>query len=165
MTQRVSDSVLELRRLAVDVIGCFASKPVLDALEADAQLAIRVATDELLLLGDRNSFSAIEAKMIANDSGSIAFDLTSAYALWALRGDGRSEAFCRLSEIRLPDPPAMSQGLIARMPAKVIVRAEELLLLVPSVVSHSLSERLLTACADLHPMKGSDLVPETEALA
>jgi hypothetical protein len=81
----------------------------------------------------------------------MALDLTSAYATWSLRGDDRLEAFARLSAVPLPEPPAVVQGLVAHVPAKVVVRQDELLITVSSVVSHHLRTRVLGACADLAP--------------
>ena len=140
--------MLELTAVPPDVVACYAKPAARDELAGDAP-AIRVAPDELLLLRARENLGALERELARLDSYGIAVDLSSAFAVWALRGDDRAEAFCRLSQIPLPAPPATVQGLVAHVPAKIVIRADELLLLVPSVVSHHLHTRVLTACADL----------------
>lgn len=141
--------MLELAAVPSDVVGCYGKPSALDRLAGDATASIRVAPDELLLLEAREDLTSVEAELARLDSGGIAVDLSSAFAAWALRGDARSESFSRLSQIPLPAPPATVQGLVAHVPAKIVIRPDELLLLVPSVVSHHLHKRVLTACADL----------------
>ena len=141
--------MLELAAVPSDVVGCYGKRAALDLLAGTATVSIRVAPDELLLLGARADLTSLETELARHDEGGIAVDLSPAYAVWALRGDDRAESFCRLSQIPLPAPPATVQGLVAHVPAKVVVRADELLLLVPSVLSHHVRARVLTACADL----------------
>jgi hypothetical protein len=140
--------VLELAPRPPGATGCFGRAAALDALAADAALAVRVAPTELLLLGERG-VAAIEALLLALDPGGLVVDVTSAYATWSFRGTDRHEAFARLSALPLPQPPAAVQGLVAHVPAKVVVRPDELLVTVPSTVSHHLRARVLAACADL----------------
>lgn len=155
--------MLELHAVSTGVVGCFGRPATLDQLTEGAatptrwaaELSVRVAPDELLLLTDARHVSEIEDKLQSLDGGSLVFDLSSGYATWALAGDDRLEAFCRLSAIKLPDPPATAQGLVAHVPAKVIVRPEELLLMVSSGYSHHIRERVLGACADLSPTEGA----------
>jgi hypothetical protein len=151
--------VLELRAVTLRIIGCFGKPPALDRL-AEAEggrsaplLSIRVASDELLLLTDGQRLAGLETELHALDNGSLVLDVTSGYGAWALRGDGRAEAFCRLSAIKLPNPPSVVQGLVAHVPAKVVVSPDTLLILVPSILSHHLRERVLAACADLQPVE------------
>jgi hypothetical protein len=142
--------VLELAPFPPGAVGCFGRASALDALAAEATLPVRIAPTELLLLGERGA-AALEARLQALDPGGLAIELTSAYATWSLRGDGRHEAFARLSAVPLPEPTAVVQGLVAHVPAKVVVRPDELLVTVSSAVSHHLRARVLGACADLEP--------------
>jgi hypothetical protein len=143
--------VLELRAVAAEVIGCFGRPGALDQLVTGDESSIRVAPDELLLLSEPRRSSELETQLGVLDSGSLVVDLSSGFAIWALRGDDRFEAFCRLSAFKLPEPPATAQGLVAHVPAKVVIRSDELLLIVSSVASHHLRERVLVSCADLSP--------------
>ena len=145
--------MLELQAVQSDVVGCYAGPGALDRLGGNVGLTVRVAPTELLLLGERRRLPEIELELAGLDEGSVVFDLSSAFAIWALRGDERLEAFCRLSQIDLPAPPAVAQGLVAHVPGKVVVLDEELLMLVPSVLAHHLRERVLQACADLSPVE------------
>jgi hypothetical protein len=152
--------VLELHAVPAEVIGCFGRPAALDRIAEGAEVAVRVAPDELLLVsgGATNArprrIPDLEAALHAHDGGSLVLDLSSGLAIWALRGDDRFEAFGRLSALKLPVPPAAVQGLVAHVPAKVIVNSDSLLLIVSSVLSHHLRERVLVACADLAPAEG-----------
>jgi hypothetical protein len=158
--------VLELHAVPAKVIGCFGRPEALDRLAKGAEgvrrsplLSVRVAPDELLLLSESPHVAELEAELGALDDGSLVLDLSCGFAIWALRGDGRFEAFIRLSALSLPEPPAVIQGLVAHVPAKVIVGSDALLLIVSSVVAHHLRERVLLACADLAPSEGGAFRP------
>jgi len=141
--------VLELVESHADVVGCHARPAALDRLAEGREQTIRAAPDELLLLGERHRCESLDAELRALDPGGLVLDVSSSYAVWSLRGDERLEAFGRLSAIPLPAAPAEVQGLVAHVPAKVLVSSDELLVLVSSVVSHHLAARVRTACADL----------------
>jgi hypothetical protein len=141
------------------IIGCFGKPAALDRLAAAEagrsapSPSIRVAPDELLVLTDDRPLAELETALQALDDGSLALDVTSGYGAWALRGDERGEAFSRLSAIKLPEPTSVVQGLVAHVPAKVVVGPDTLLIVVPSILSHHLHERVLSACADLQPVE------------
>jgi sarcosine oxidase gamma subunit len=153
--------VLERDALPADVVGCFARPAALDRLAEASEFSVRVAPDELLVLGERERLAELAAALSPLDPGGLALDLSSGFSLFILRGEARAEAFCRLSAIELPEPPALLQGLVAQVPAKVLVREQELVLIVSSALGHHLRERVLVACADLAP---SELPVETETL-
>jgi hypothetical protein len=140
--------VLELAARANTVTGFFGRAEALDQLAAAAELCVRVAPDELLLIGEAPAQNGV---LSGNALSGLVVDLTSGYACWALLGDDRFEAFRRLSVVVLLDPPFTAQGLVAQVPAKILVRDGEIVLLVSSVLSHHLRRRVLTACADLDP--------------
>jgi len=153
--------VLELASVASDVVGCYAAPAALDRLIGAGEFVVRVAPDELLRLGERDRLAELEARLLALDEHGLVLDISSGVAVWALRGDDRFEAFCRLSDLELPEPSGVAQGLVAQVPAKVVVRTDELLVLVSSVVSHHLRERVLGACADLSPAEVAAAPPDT----
>jgi hypothetical protein len=142
-------SVLELRSVPAEVVACYARPSTLDGLVNNDALAVRIAPDELLLLGERYRLVELENELRTRDPHGIVLDLSCAHSIWMLRGEDRFEAFRRLSELELHDTPAVVQGLVARVPAKIIVGEDELLLIVSSVLEHHIRERVLVACADL----------------
>ena len=97
----------------------------------------------------RAALAELAQRLAALDPHGLTLDLSSAYATWVVRGDDRLEAFARLSAIPLPAPGGFAQGLVAHVPAKVVVREDDLLVTVSSVVSHHLRDRLPAACRDL----------------
>jgi hypothetical protein len=141
--------VPELEPFAGGAVGCFAQPAALDSLADGADLPLRVAPTELLLLGEQAALAELEQRLAALDPHALTLDLSSAYATWIVRGDDRFEAFARVSAIPLPAPGGFAQGLVAHVPAKVVVRENDLLVTVSSVVSHHLRERLPAACRDL----------------
>jgi hypothetical protein len=170
MIRRESDSVLELRAVPAEVVGCFGRPAALDRLAEGAELGVRVAPDELLLLSPEENgtrpgrISKIESLLGSHDGGGLVLDLSDGFAVWTLFGDQRFEAFGRLSALPLPASPACIQGLIAHVPAKVVVRTDSLLLIVPSVLSHHLRDRVLASCADLAPIERRDSRPMAAAV-
>jgi hypothetical protein len=149
MTRRETVSVLELRNLPADVVGCYAEPTALDQLAGIGEINVRVAPDEVLLLGKRHRLAELATELSALDATAVVIDLSSAFSIWGLRGEDRFEAFCRISELELPGHDSIAQGLICHVPAKVIVREDELRLIVSATLAHHIHERLLGACADL----------------
>jgi hypothetical protein len=152
--------VLELSSVSTGVVGCFAEPKVLDRLSGNGGRSVRVAPNELLLLTDRSRVAELEGELGAGDPTGLVVDLSSAYSVWSLRGDARFEAFCRLSQLELPQAPAVVQGLVSHVPAKVIVLDDELLILTSSALAHHLRERVLKASADLSPTETKVREPE-----
>lgn len=145
--------MLEFCPLPSGVIACYAEPAALDGLIGNGGVAVRVAPNELLLLTERSRLADIDGALSATDAGCLVVDASSSFAIWALRGDGRFEAFRRLSQLRLPAAPAVLQGLVVHVPAKVVVLERELLVLVSSALSHHLRERIVAACSDLAPQE------------
>jgi hypothetical protein len=135
--------VPELARFEGEIIGCFARAAALDVLAEGTELALRVAPTELLLIAGGQPLSELAERLDGLDPGGLAVDLTSAYAAWSVRGEDRLEAFARLSAVPLPETAGFAQGLVAHVPAKVVVREDDLLVLVSSVVSEHLHTRFL----------------------
>jgi hypothetical protein len=147
--------VLELGESLTAVVGCYARPAALDALVVDAVISIRIAHDELLLLAARDereaTTAAAEIALGPLDGRGLVVDVSDGYAAWTVTGEGRFEAFARLCAVPLPHAPAHVQTLFAHVPAKVVVRPDELLALVPSVLSHHVKRRILESCQDLDP--------------
>jgi hypothetical protein len=154
--------VLELRAVPAQVFGCFGRPAALDQLAAAAEVGFRVAPDEMLLLTLREDdtraqrFSELESSLGSLDGGGLVLDLSDGFAVWAVAGELRFEAFSRLSALQLSESPACVQGLVAHIPTKIVVQTDSLLLIVPSVLSHHLRKRVLTSCADLAPSESRD---------
>lgn len=157
--------MLEFCPVSSGVIACYAEPAALDRVNGNGGLSVRVATNELLLLTDRSRVAEIEAGLSAADAGCLVIDVSSAFAIWALRGDESFEAFRRLSQLKLPAAPAVIQGLVAHVPAKVLVLGSELLVLVSSALSHHLRERIVAACVDLAPREVEATQVRERALA
>jgi hypothetical protein len=157
--------VLELRQVSPGVIACHAEPSTLDRLNGNGGTLVRIAPNELLLLTDRARVREVAADLGATDPACLVVDVSSSFAIWALRGDGRFEAFSRISELKLPGAPAVLQGLVVHVPAKVLVLDDELLVLVSSAVSHHLRERVLAACTDLAPKEVEATREQERALA
>ncbi len=153
--------MLELRRFEVAVIGCYARAKTLEELPMPSgAVRLRVASDEALLVGRAEARAALleagTGYLAEADSGGLALDVTDGFAAWTLGGEGAEEAFRRLSAVPLPgERPALLQGLVAHLPAKVIAEADALHVLVSSTVGHHLRERVLAACRDLKPREAS----------
>lgn len=156
--------MLELQSVQPEILGCYASPAALDRLAGNGELTVRIAPDELLRLGRRSRLAELTTELGGMDPSSLVVDLTSAFSIWALRGDGRLEAICRLSALPLPEAPGVVQGLVARVPARVVVRSDEVLVIMSSALSHHLRDRLFAACADLAPVEATarTLVHPTE---
>jgi hypothetical protein len=145
--------MLELQSVRPGILGCYASTAALERVAMHGELTIRVAPGELLLVGHRVGLAELTAELAGLDPSSLVIDLSSSFSIWALRGHARLEAFCRLSAVPLPDAPAVAQGLVARVPARTVVAADELLVITSSAVSHHLRDRVFAACADLAPVE------------
>src|SRR5262249_38032175 len=144
---------LELQEIVTTVVGCFARPAALDAIAGPAELAVRVAPDELLLIGDRVRPDELERELASLDPSGIVFDLSGGHAVWSVSGDAGADALARLSAVPRPTGPGVALGLVARVAAKVVVEADRLLIVVSSLVSHHLRARVLSACADLGPFE------------
>jgi sarcosine oxidase gamma subunit len=154
--------VLELQRTLAAVVGCYARAEALEALPAAGEaLAIRVAPDELMLLGDPDDrarlLASVEQSLLPLDGGGLVLDVSDGFAVWRLRGDWQ-EAFARLCAVPVREPAACVQALFAHVPAKLVVGSDQLLVVVSSVLSHHVRDRVLGACRDLDPRE-ADAAP------
>jgi sarcosine oxidase gamma subunit len=139
--------VLELARTEAAFVSCMASPEGLDALHVTRSLtALRVAPDELLLVGRPASAARIVAAaaktLQGSDDDALVMDVTDGWTVWTLGGDDAHEAFERLSMLELP-AGGVVQGDVARLPVKVVVDGARLHLAVPSSWAAYLRERIV----------------------
>lgn len=139
--------MLELARTEAAFVSCMASAEALDAMPAaTAVTTVRVAPDELLLIGAPGSgpkVTAAAAKAIRQaDDDALAIDVTDGWTVWTLGGADAHDAFERLSMLHLPEA-GIVQGDVARLPVKVVVDGERLHLAVPSSWADYLRERIV----------------------
>ncbi len=114
--------------------------------------ACRVAEDELLLLCARDDVGEIvrevRDRLGAGDADALVLDVTDGWAAVTLSGSDPRGAFAFLSALELP-VEGFVQGEVVRVPAKVVVDADRILVLVPSMVEAHLHDRLRRRLAHL----------------
>ena len=146
--------MLEFRRSLAAVIECYARPEDLDAVSVIEAFPMRLAPDELLFVTDSlNKAAALVAaeRALAADPGALVFDVSDGYTIWSVLGDWE-EVFLRLCAVPVSEPSALIQALFAHAPAKLVIRPpDELLVVVSSVLSHHVRERILDSCRDLSP--------------
>jgi glycine cleavage system aminomethyltransferase T len=163
--------VPELHAAETAILACLASAEALDRAGAVRPgavgrlpglpgTAVRVAPDELWLLGPRPARAALReaaaAWLAAADPGGIVVDLTSGWAGWLVRGPGARAVLGRVSVNPPPSAlPALLQGALAGVPGRVVVAADGDWYLVPAPVGHHLRDRILEAGADLGVVTGA----------
>jgi hypothetical protein len=144
--------VLELRSARPSVVLCSAHPAAIDRVVGSAAAdVLRVAPDEALAVSSVDGgalATSIETQALAVDPDALVLDATDGWAVWSLTGDRTSDALARLSD--LDDPGAgFAQGRVADVPAKVVIEPSRLTILVPSMWSEAVRERILAVCADL----------------
>jgi hypothetical protein len=147
--------VLELRLFRAAVIRCFAEGRALDAAPSVGATAARVARDELWLVGPRSAGPEINRRatsyLAGADPDGLVVDHGEAWTVWSLSGTDCRRAFARLADFPLPSTAGFVQGAVLQVPAKVLVQANRLDLIVPVQLAHHIPERVLETCADLGP--------------
>jgi sarcosine oxidase gamma subunit len=148
--------VLELAPLKLAVVACLGRAGDLERLEVRDTLKVRTAPDEALLLAPPGRVAGVVAAAIAAmGKDALVVDQTDAYSGWTISGSDVFELFARLSAIPLEgDHSAMLQGLVAKVPAKILVTNSHLQLLVSSNLAHHIKDRVLSAGADLEARLG-----------
>jgi hypothetical protein len=129
------------------VIACHASSRVLDAMPGvSGTYAARIAADESMLLGSGPSrgaiFRAAREYVCAIEPDALVLDQSDAWWVTTIPDAGR-QLLNWLSVVRPPDErPAFYQGIVAGLPAKVLIDARAVHVLVPSPVGHHLESRI-----------------------
>ena len=136
----------ELRTWAPIVTSVLASA---DACERVGDLpgACRISPGEAALVGDVSG-TAVRAAVVRLDPDAVVLDVSNGWVAHTLDGPGSREAFARLSELELPVTGALT-GEVARIGARVLVEADRIDLLVPSMFAAHVRERIEIDCAEL----------------
>ncbi len=145
--------MLELSSTELAVVACLAAPKALDALPTpEGATAFRTAPDELLLLAPPDAaervLAAAAESLTALDDDALAIEVTDGWTALTLAGPDAREAFARLSVLELPEA-GFIQGDVARVPAKILVEPERLLLLVPASWAEHVRERVLALALDV----------------
>ncbi len=136
----------ELRGVERSVVLCQASPGALDALVSPGygSRTCRTAPDEALIVADHERAAEVEREVAdrisALDDEAVVLDVTDGWAAWTLDGTDARAAFAYLSALHLPEE-GFVQGDVAHVPAKVLVEAGALVILVPSYWGAHLRER------------------------
>lgn len=155
--------MLDLIPAEASVVACLADRETLDGLASRHRSAVRVAPDELWLIGPRaGRTDLLTAARDQLGSRGLAVDQTDGWAVWTVEGDDRLEIIRRLMFAAVPDHrPAFVQGAITGVGGKVLYESGRLHLFVPAPVGHHVIDRIVTVGADLAPViqPAAPLVP------
>lgn len=100
----------------------------------DATATLRLAPDDVLVIGAARPSIADEHAIVEGETGLVG---------WWLTGDELTDLVLPHVEWPLPaDRPALAQGLVAGVPAKVWLTGDRALLLCAAAYAHELAERL-----------------------
>ena len=80
----------------------------------------------------------------ALDPDALVIDTTDGWAAITVAGDGARASFGLLSRLELPDP-GFTQGEVVHVPAKVVARDGQVLILAPSMWEAHLQDRVTKA--------------------
>ena len=152
--------MLELTLLEATVVACHATAEALDAWTSTSGLRIRVARDELWIVGSRSErgglLRAVADRMRGVAPDALVIDQTDGWTVWSLEGADASHALARLTVMPLDRREgSVHQGAVAGVPAKVVANRSGYQLFIPAPVGHHLRDRVLEACGDLEPSTGS----------
>ena len=136
----------ELRTWAPAVTSVLASAEACDRV-GDLPGACRVSPGEVALVGDVSE-AAVAAVVVRLDPDAVVLDVSAGWSAHTLDGSGSREAFARLSELELPIEGSLV-GEVARVGARILVERDRIDLLVPSMISAYVRERIETDCAEL----------------
>ena len=139
--------MLELARTEAAFVSCMGAAEALDAVHVPKTVtAVRVAPDELMLLGAPGSAAKIvgmaSKALRGTDDDALVTDVTDGWIIWTLGGEDAHDAFERLSMLELPQA-GIVQGDVARLPVKVVVDGTRLHMAVPSSWAAYLHERIV----------------------
>lgn len=109
--------------------------------------ACPVSPVEVAIVGDA-SITALRRAVEHVDPDAVVRDVSDGWVTHTLEGAGARDAFARLSELELP-ASGFVHGAVARIGVRVLVHADRLDLLVPSMLAAHLRERIEDQCRDL----------------
>lgn len=135
--------MLELLGTRASILGCFASAEALDGLEG----SFRVAPDEAMMVGDPSDAPTAPIREALGEDA-LVLDMTDGWVIWTLAGDDANDAFAYLSPVHLKGE-GFTTGDVARVPVRIVSRADRIHLIVPAMWGAYLRERILHDCASL----------------
>ena len=141
--------MLEIARTRVGVVTASAAANALDGLVVPGRAFVcRTADDEAVLLSTREVTDEVvrevSTRLLALDPDALVFDTTDGWAAITVAGDGARASFGLLSRLELPDP-GFTQGEVVHVPAKVVARDGQVLILAPSMWEAHLQDRVTKA--------------------
>ena len=136
----------ELRTWAPKVTSVLASAEACERV-GDLPGACRVSPREVALVGDVSE-AAVAAVVVRLDPDAVVLDVSDGWGAHTLDGPGSRAAFACLSELELPIEGWLV-GEVARVGARILVDRDRIDLLVPSMVSAHVRDRIETDCAEL----------------
>ena len=144
--------MLELRPLAFGVVTCVADPAACDGLPSVAEAALRLAPDEVMVLGAPASveeiLETVSGAAMSVDPYAVVLDATDGWAAWGVRGDPVAAALSRLSALEVPRE-GFVQGEAAGVPVKLVAAAGGLDLLVPAMWRDYVRGAILQRCRSL----------------
>ena len=139
--------MIELDRLARSVVECCAEASALEELAVPDATVLRIAPDQAMLVGEAGREGALlDGALRSLGPHALVEDATDGWIAWVLRGDDLLRAFSFLSRLE-PPGEGFIQGDVARVPVKVISSPGRLELLVASMWSEHLRDRIVRRCA------------------
>jgi hypothetical protein len=154
--------VLEQTRSRSAIVSCVDDETALAAMPpCEHAIAVRIATDEIWLVGPASHADAIlaHAERHLDRAGSygVATNVTDAWSVLTVSGSDVTRVWERLSENALPvERPGFTQGAIAFISGKAIVFGDRIVFITPAPQAHHLEHRISTGCADLSPRVTED---------
>jgi len=144
--------VAEIAATSVGAATACAAQAALDALVVPGRATpCRVADDELLLVCDPEVAAEIareiETRLTALDPDAIVLETTDAWAGSVIEGDDARAVFALLSRLRLP-ADGFVQGEVAHVPAKVLVEADRIRIVVEAALEDHLRSRVAIAAGE-----------------
>jgi len=147
--------VLEVAAARIGVVTAMATPDALDALVVPGRAqACRVASDETMLLCAPEVAAEVVREVTdrlrAGDDDAVVLDTTDGWTALTLTGDDARDAFAFLSRLELPRE-GFVQGEVVHVPAKVVVEADRIWLLTPSMWEAHLRDRVRHRSAHPRP--------------
>jgi len=138
--------VVEVDATTFGVVDALASAEALDRLVVPGRAhALRVAEDELLLLCEPDVVDEVARETLDRLAGGeedpLVLDVSGGWSAATLSGRDPRGAFAYLSALELP-AEGFVQGEVVRVPAKVLVEADRIHVLVPAMWEAHLHDRL-----------------------
>lgn len=154
-----------MRSVRAALIACSARPAALDAVAAAAlAFPCRVAPDELWLLAPPElgpeTRRIAESILECEQGDALVVDQTDGWAIRALAVPVAASILAQLSAIRFPEErPAFVQGMVAAIPAKVLLLSSRVHILVPLPVAHHLDTRVAQISGGQAVSAAEDMAP------